>query len=101
MQGFHLSDLDAKYASIINQPSKGQPDLLIIEPRGCYIGLALELKRDGATLYKKDGTFRKNEHLDNQQEVLEMYRQRGWQTGFAQGWDQAELLITIYLNSDD
>ena len=36
-------------------PKRGYPDLFIAEPRGCYHGLYLEIKKDGEKVFKKDG----------------------------------------------
>jgi len=100
MQGFHLSYRDAEYASIINS-HPGMPDLKIYEPRGPYCGMALELKKEGAKLYKKDGSLCKDDHLAQQAQMLRMLSERGWHTTFAQGLEQAKQLITRYLSDPE
>jgi hypothetical protein len=98
MEGFHLSEQDAQFATIINSHT-GFPDLLIFERRGPSVGLAIELKKEGAPLYKKDRTtLRKSEHLERQASVLALLAERGWSTCFAQGWDEAVQTIKDYLN---
>lgn len=97
LEGFHLGDNDAKFASIINS-HEGFPDLMVFEPKYIYCGLALELKKDGAPLYKKDGkTLRSSAHLANQQATLALLAARGWRTGFVQGLAQAQERIVEYM----
>jgi hypothetical protein len=77
--------------------SKGFPDLVIYEPRGEYHGLFLELKRPGESIYKKDGSLRKSEHLEEQQSMHNELRKRGYKCEFAVGYDEAKVLIDNYL----
>ena len=76
---------------------KGYPDLFIAESRKGYNGLFLELKADNATLYLKDGTLSKSEHIQRQAEILKRLQDRGYQANFAQGFDDAKAQIDKYL----
>lgn len=79
------------------QAGRAWPDLFIAEPRNGHAGLFLELKREGVTVYKKDGTLRADEHLTEQAAVIEKLRSAGYAADFAVGFDQAKHLIDQYL----
>lgn len=78
-------------------PERGYPDLFIAKPKdGClnmdtggnpnyYAGLYLELKAEGNSPFKKDGTLKKDEHLAEQQAMLERLRYKGYKAVFATG----------------
>lgn len=76
---------------------KGFPDLIIIEPRGDCVGLAIEFKKSGTRVTKKNGTAKKDEHLDNQRNVLEKFHQRGWLAFFGLGFEETKTIIENYL----
>jgi hypothetical protein len=73
------------------------PDVIIFEPRGIYHGLFIELKV--TTPYKKDGTLRKKEHLENQYRTILDLRKRGYCANFATGFDEAVEQLENYLNN--
>lgn len=60
-------------------------------------GMFLELKADGVKLYKKDGTLRKNKHIEEQAEILDKLNESGYYARFAVGYDEAIQIITDYL----
>lgn len=83
-------------------PERGYPDLFIAQPTyraygAC--GLYLELKAEGNSPYKKDGTLKKDEHLAEQQKMLERLRKLGYKAEFAVGFDEAKKLIDDYLGA--
>lgn len=75
------------------------PDILVFEPRGIYHGLCIELKRDRDSLYNKDGTMKKSEHLTAQLTCLNLLNQKGYYACFACGLDEAMKLIDEYLST--
>ena len=91
------------------QKSRAWPDLFIAESgvvkfkEGPLIvnlrknGMFLELKADGVKLYKKDGTFRKNKHIEEQAEMLEKLRNGNYYAEFAIGYKDAIEQIHEYL----
>lgn len=96
--GIKLTIGQAKNLKRNQNPSKGWPDLLIMQRgNGICSGLFLELKPEGYQLYKKDGTLRKNEHTENQAEVHKLLHSRGYKATFATGFDQAKQIIDEYL----
>lgn len=76
----------------------GIPDLMIFEPRAEYCGLFLEIKADGTSIYKKNGEFTKNEHLNNQREVLQKLINKGYASYFVIGFDMAKSVIDNYMS---
>ena len=91
------------------QKSRAWPDLFIAESgvvkfkKGNLIvnlrknGMFLELKADGVKLYKKDGTLRKNKHIEEQAEMLEKLRNGNYYAEFAIGYEDAIKQIHEYL----
>lgn len=76
--------------------NRGFPDLAIYEPRKGYHGLFIELKIEGTKLYKKNGDP-VSEHIEEQLYCLCKLKQKGYQVGFAIGFDQAKIIIDDYL----
>lgn len=77
--------------------SVGIPDLLIFEPRAEFCGLFLEIKVEGTALYKKNGDFTKNEHLNNQREVMQKLINKGYSCYFVLGFDNAKQILDNYM----
>lgn len=81
------------------QSNRGAPDLIIYEPRGEYVGLAIELKREGVKIAKKDGSA-VSTHVQEQNDYLEALRKRGWKCFFCIGYTDAIKTIDEYLGID-
>ena len=75
----------------------GQPDILIIKEVKPFCGLALELKKEGSSPWKKNGELKAGEHLQNQQGWLNYMADQGWACNFAVGLDDAIDQIDFYL----
>jgi hypothetical protein len=71
------------------------PDLIILEPKGGWHGLFIELKIKSP--YKKDGTLLKNEHLENQQRSMNELKAKGYYCTFAWEFDEIIKIIDKYL----
>lgn len=71
------------------------PDLLILEPKKGYSGLFIELKKDSP--YKKDGTLKKNKHLEYQEKSMQELRSKGYYCLFSWNFEQTQRIIDIYL----
>lgn len=91
-------------------PERGYPDLFIANsaPRCIdgswkyeYYGLYLELKAEGNSPFKKDGTLKKDQHLQEQMVMLEKLRRRGYRAEFATGFDETKKIIDEYLETFD
>ena len=71
------------------------PDLLILEPRGKYAGLFIEIKV--VTPYKKNGELKKSDHLEGQDKSLKDLAKKGYYTGFAWGFQGVKDVIDNYM----
>jgi len=96
--GTKLSISQAKRQKALN-PRRGNPDLMIYEPKGGYVGLAIELKREGVKIAKKDGSA-VSTHVQEQNDYLEALRKRGWKCFFCIGYTDAIKTIDEYLGID-
>ena len=67
----------------------GVPDILIFEPNGEYIGLAIELKTG------------KNKLTEAQEEWLERLGKKGWYVGVCYSFDQFKSIVDSYFNLKD
>ena len=72
-----------------------QPDMIILEPRGDYHGLIIELKKAGIRL--KDGSMPNDKHTNAQKVTLDLLRSKGYYTTFAVGFDEARKIIDDYM----
>lgn len=80
--------------------TRGYPDLFIARPVGQYAGLFLELKADGVSVFKKDGTLRKDDHLMEQAKYMKRLINEGYKANFAIGFDDTIKQIEDYLNGE-
>jgi hypothetical protein len=75
-----------------------QLDLWILEPRGKYHGLIIELKKDGESPFKKkDGTLKAGEHLSDQYCTIQLLKYKGYAACFSVGFDQTKTIIDDYM----
>lgn len=82
------------------QFSSGMPDLYIFAACKGFHGLFLELKAEGVEIYRKDGTLRKNEHVEAQAIMLQAFRDRGYCALFAIGYENTISIINKYFSND-
>ena len=75
---------------------RGQPDLVILEPRGKFGALCIELKRDGIKIFKQNGDVIADKHIQEQYDLLCRLRGKGYCAEFACGFSQAKLIIDQY-----
>lgn len=76
----------------------GLPDLTIMKANGGYFGLAIEIKCESNSPYKKDGvTLRDNSHIREQKEVLDKLREEGYMAVFATGWIEIKSVVDEYM----
>ena len=95
-------------------PERGYPDLYIAESSenvnskdwngivrewGFYFGLYLEIKTESDSPYKKDGTLKKDQHLEEQARMLEKLRARGYKAEFGVGFEGCKKIIDEYLRN--
>jgi hypothetical protein len=73
----------------------GFPDLFIAEPRKNFAGLFIELKIESP--FKKDGSLKKNEHLEAQRDMLLKLQSKGYHASFGVGFESTKIIIDTYL----
>lgn len=98
MSGIRLSVGMARKAKSLRSHN-GFPDLFIIEPKGSYHGLFIELKRTGEKILMKDGKTPISDHVAEQFAVKLELKKRGFKTEFAIGLEHAKSIINNYLNN--
>jgi len=76
---------------------RGLPDMIILEPRGKYHGLCLELKKEGSSPFKKDGTLKAGQHLLEQSHAIRELKKRGYFACFCSGFYQSKEMIDAYM----
>lgn len=81
--------------SVIQKQDFKCPDLLILEPRGGYHGLFIELKVKSP--FKLNGELYKDEHLEGQSKSIERLRRKGYYACFSWGFDRTKSLIDAYM----
>lgn len=81
----------------ILDPYKGWPDVGVYLPKGNYIGLHIELKRENSGTFLKDGSLSTQKHIQDQAEMHEFLRSIGYKVEFAEGFEQAKKVFEDYL----
>lgn len=82
-----------------NQRSKGKlPDVLILEPRGTFAGLVIELKHDDIDIGKALLSDAKRwDHLKEQHLMLERLATKGYQSAMLAGFDACKKMVDKYM----
>lgn len=93
--GLNLSKAQAGKMKAI-QGRRGFPDLMILEPKGLYHGLFIELK--AASIFKQDGEIKKDAHLYEQRQMLHDLSSKGYYCMFGIGFDNCKAIIDNYMN---
>ncbi len=76
------------------------PDMIILEPSQGYSGMALELKKEGETVFKKDGNPVAG-RVAEQYKTLQKLSKKGYFATFGIGIDNAINLIDSYLGNKE
>jgi hypothetical protein len=74
------------------------PDFFILEPKGDYHGLVLELKKEGESPYLKDGGLSNGKHIQEQYKSILKLQSVGYLADFAVGLDEAIRIVGAYMN---
>lgn len=77
--------------------TRGFPDLQILRPKGRYFGLFLELKRQNAPIYLKNGNLSTNLHTQEQAAMLQHLMNEGYYANFALGTEDTMKQIEWYM----
>lgn len=97
--GLHLTMNQARVHRSL-QSGRAFPDLFIYEPSRGFHGMALELKKDGTTIILKTGARKgrltSDPHIQEQAQVINDLRHKGYYADFAVGFDDAVNKINWY-----
>ena len=74
------------------------PDLIILEPKGNFHGLCIELKKNRKEIYLKDGSLSTKKHVQDQKNTLDLLESKGYKAVFGCGFDEAKEIIDNYMN---
>jgi len=99
LAGLNLSRAQAGMMKGI-QGVRGFPDLQILEARGGYHGLFLEVKHADVKVFKEDGSMYADKHREEQAETHTKLNLKGYLSRFAVGFDDAKEKIDNYLNNN-
>lgn len=93
-----LNKMQAARNKAIQKDGFKCPDLLILEPKGQYKGLFLELKIE--TPYKRDGVIKasQNDHLKGQEKTISDLNKKGYLAMFVWNLEMAIEVIKNYMN---
>jgi hypothetical protein len=80
------------------QKCRAWPDIFIAKKSNGYGGLFIEIKKNYDEVYLKDGiTLRKDDHVHEQDKILNLLRQENYQASFGCGFQHIKFLIDSYL----
>lgn len=98
--GLKLTKGQAIKLARMNGHVRGFPDLFLYRIGGNkehpYAGLAIELKREGVHLTKKDGDWATT-HIAEQAMILSKLKKEGYFATFAVGFEEATDIIDAYM----
>jgi hypothetical protein len=76
------------------------PDMFIAHPNEKYHGFFLELKKEGTTIFKKDGELVADPHIRAQFKTLLTLYELGYAATFGIGFEHAKKKIDNYLKME-
>lgn len=79
---------------------KGQPDMILLEPRGGYFGLCMELKNKFSDVFLANGKIsdcKSKQHVRDQAAILERLRNKGYSAMFVCGFVESKFAIDFYM----
>lgn len=74
------------------------PDLIILEPKGKFHGLCIELKKNRKEIYLKDGSLSSKKHVQEQKKTLDLLNEKGYKAVFSCGFDETQKIIDEYMS---
>ncbi len=78
-------------------PNRGYPDLFIAQPNKYCHGQYLELKKEGTTVWLKNGQLTSDSHIREQMATLIKLRMLGYNAQMVVGWDATKKAIDDYM----
>ncbi|WP_339663500.1 hypothetical protein [Croceibacter atlanticus] len=75
------------------------PDLIILQPNDHYCGLIIEIKAKDKSPFLKDGSLSKSNHVQQQNNTLQMLNDYGYKAVFGVGFEDCINIIDNYFNN--
>lgn len=80
------------------QAGRAWPDMVICEPRNGLFGYFGEIKVSESEVYTQDWKIQKDEHIQEQWQMIQELRRRGYEADWWFGFDDAKEKIDMYLS---
>ena len=80
------------------QSGKSWPDIFIAYPRNGWSGLFIEVKSTREKVFKKDGSLKKDEHIEAQAQMLAKLKKLDYQAEFGCGFEHCKQIVDEYFN---
>jgi hypothetical protein len=93
--GIRVSMGQAKKLKLMRSIGK-LPDMFIAFPNGKYHGFFIELKKEGTTIFKKDGEIVADKHIQEQFKTLKTLYDLGYAAAFGVGFEHTKKKIDGY-----
>jgi hypothetical protein len=77
-----------------------QLDMIMLEARGGYNGLIMELKKDNNEVYNYQGEYRRTIHIQEQLKTINLLKRKGYLARFVCGLDEAVMVIDNYMKME-
>ena len=74
-----------------------QLDLVILEPKGGFSGLILEIKKSEDEIKLKNGGYRKNKHLQDQLKTKSLLQEKGYSVRFVWNLEMVKIILNNYM----
>lgn len=82
------------------QKCKAWPDIFIAKKNKFYSGLFIEIKKDASQVFLKDTiTIKRDEHIKEQFEILQVLQVEGYKAVFGCGFSHIKRIIDDYLHA--
>ena len=72
------------------------PDMIILQPKGNYKALIIEIKAKDKNPFLKDGSISKSKHVQAQYQTLQKLNKIGYKAVFGVGFDHCKYIIEEY-----
>jgi len=96
--GLRLTIRPATVSKQCRNPKVGWCDMIILEARGGYYGLLLEVKKSSDEILTKTGAYRTDQHNLDQLKFSQIASKKNYLYQYACGADQGLSVITYYMS---
>lgn len=91
--GLKLTNYQAMLVSRMRW-GRGMPDIIVFASNHKYKGFAFEVKKSKDEVFRKDGSFKKNNHIAEQLHIRAYLQTIGWKFDFVFGVEDVKRILT-------